>query len=281
MVKSPWFNNSNKRRFNVLSFLLAFVIAFVPMAVNFPASVQAATTLTVYPAPAGVALNGDFTTKVREPGGVWKDLDEYKNSVGSPSITNASFVYFDTDGQVEMSVTYNAGTLTSARIRGLNTEITPTINGNTMTFSISGPMKLSVEVNGDVNHNIMIFANPLEVNPPSPTDPNVIYLGPGLYQQDYTVPSGKTLYIAGGAVIKGSVDMSNATNAKVIGRGVIDHPWYVGIFADYTNQITIDGVIVNGYGSGNNGGYSINLGNATNVRSITIKPLDLINGGMA
>ena len=60
MVKSPWFNNSNKRRFNVLSFLLAFVIAFVPMAVNFPANVQAATTLTVYPAPAGVALNGDY-----------------------------------------------------------------------------------------------------------------------------------------------------------------------------------------------------------------------------
>ena len=60
-----------------------------------------------------------------------------------------------------------------------------------------------------------LFANPVEVNPPSPTDPNVIYLGPGLYTQDYTVPSGKTLYIAGGAVIKAAVNLDNATNAKV------------------------------------------------------------------
>ena len=79
-----------------------------------------------------------------------------------------------------------------------------------------------MDVNGDVDNNLMIFANPLEVNPPSPTDPDVIYLGPGLYTQNYIVPSGKTLYIAGGAVVKGGVIMNNATNAKVIGRGVLD-----------------------------------------------------------
>jgi hypothetical protein len=279
MVKRPWFSSNTKKRSRVLSFLLAFVIAFVPMTVNFPASVQAATTLTVYPAPAGVPLNGDYTVQVREPGGVWQDLDEYRTIVGSPSKYNASFVYFDTDGPVEMSVTYNAGTLTSERIRGLNTTITPTINGNTMTFSISGPMKLSVEVNGDINRNLMVFANPLEVNPPSPTDPNVIYLGPGLYQQNYTVPSGKTLYIAGGAVIQGSVDLSNSTNAKVIGRGVLDRPSYVGIFADYSNQVTIDGIIVNDYGYGNNGGYSINLGNATNATVNNYKAFGLNKWG--
>ncbi|KRE35225.1 discoidin domain-containing protein [Paenibacillus sp. Soil522] len=134
-----------------------------------------------------------------------------------------------------------------------------------MTFSISGPMKLSVEVNGNVNRNLMIFANPLEVNPPSPTDPDVIYLGPGLYQQDYTVPSGKTLYIAGGAVVQGGIVMDTATDAKVIGRGVLDRPDKIGISAHYTNQITIDGIIVNNYGNLDNGGYGINLGNATNV----------------
>ena len=203
--------------------------------------------------------------KVREPGGVWQDLDEYKTSVGSPSVTNASFVYFDTDGQVEMSVTYNTGTLTSARVRGLNTEIPPTINGNTITFSMSGPMKLSVEVNGDINRNLMVFANPVEVNPPSPTDPNVIYLGPGLYTQDYTVPSGKTLYIAGGAVVRGAIILDSATNAKVIGRGVLDRPSGRAISVDYSNQITIDGIIVNNYGSGNNGGCAINMGNSSNI----------------
>ncbi|WP_372663714.1 LamG-like jellyroll fold domain-containing protein [Cohnella sp.] len=261
------FASRGNMRSKALSIFIVFsiLVSFFPVALSFPAHVEAATTLKVYPAPSGVALNADFTAQVREPGGVWKGLDEYRTTVGHPTKSNASFVYFDTDGQVEMSVTYNAGTITSTRIRGLNTEITPTINGNTMTFAMSGPMKLSVEVNGELNRNIMIFANPLEVNPPSPTDPNVIYLGPGLYQQNYTVPSGKTLYIAGGAVVQGGIDMSNATNVKVIGRGVIDRPQYVGIIADYANQVTIDGVIVNNYGYGNNGGYSIMLGNATNV----------------
>ena len=164
-----------------------------------------------------------------------------------------------------MSVTYNPGAITSTTIRGLNTTITPAISGNTMTFSVSGPMKLSLEVNGNINRNLMIFANPVEVNPPSPTDPDVIYLGPGLYQQDYTVPSGKTLYIAGGAVVQGGIVMDAATNAKVIGRGVLDRPDKIGISAQFTNQITIDGIIVNNYGNLDNGGYGINLGNATNV----------------
>ncbi len=264
MFKSSWFHTSNMRS-KLFSFLLAFVIAFIPLAANFPSKAEAATTLQVYPAPAGIPLNADYTVQVREPGGVWQDLDEYRTTVGHPTKYNASFVYFDTDGQVEMSVTYNAGTLTSARIRGLNTVITPNINGNTMTFSMSGPMKLSVEVNGDINKHLMIFANPLEVNPPSPSDPNVIYLGPGIYQEDYTVPSGKTLYIAGGAVVQGAINFDNATNAKVIGRGVLDRPVGRAISVDYANQITIDGIIVNNYGSGNNGGCAINVGNSSNV----------------
>lgn len=153
---------------------------------------------------------------------------------------------------VSIFPTNNPGSITSTKIRGLNTTITPAISGNTMTFSLSGPMKLSVEVNGNINRNLMIFANPLEVNPPSPTDPDVIYLGPGLYQQDYTVPSGKTLYIAGG---QGGINMDNATNAKLIGRGVLDRPDKIGISAHFTNQITIDGIIVNNYGNLDNGGW--------------------------
>ncbi len=250
----------------VLSCLLAFFVLFTQISFTFPEKVQAASsTLKVYPAPSGVTLNSTYTVKVRIPGGEWEDLDEYQTTIGSPTKSNASFVYFDTEGQVEVEATYNAGTIESARVRGLNKSFTPTITGNTMNFTISGPTKLSVEVNGDVNRNIMIFANPLEVNPPSPGDPDVIYLGPGIYQRDYDVPSGKTLYIAGGAVIRGAINLDSTTNAKVIGRGVLDRPTGRGISADYANQVTIDGIIVNNYGSLDQGGCALNLGNATNA----------------
>jgi hypothetical protein len=274
------FFSTRRTGLRVLSILIAFLVAFVPTAVYSPAHVQAATTLNVYPAPSGVTLNTDYTVQVRELGGIWQDLDEYQTTVGGASTkSNASFVYFDTDGQVEVSVTNNSGAITSAEVRTLNQTISPTISGSTMTFTLSGPMKVSAVVNGNINKNLMIFANPLEVNPPSPTDPDVIYLGPGLYTQDYTVPSGKTLYIAGGAVVKGGVILDNATNAKVIGRGVLDHPRGKGVSADYTNQITIDGIIVNDYGSGDQGGCAIALGNATNVQINNFKAFSVNKWG--
>ena len=241
------------------------------MALNFPTSVQAATTLKTYPAPSGVTLNTAYTVKVRVPGGNWQDLDEYQTLVDNYHPHNVSFVNFDTDGPVEMSVTFNTGTITSAIIRPSNKNITPTINGNTMTFSISGPMNLSAMVNGDKYNTLDIFANPVEVNPPSPNDPNVIYVGPGYYTQDYIVPSGKTLYIAGGAAIKGEVILDNATNAKVMGRGVLDRPSGRAVSANYANQITIEGIILNDYGDGNNGGNAVHVAGSTNVTIDNVK----------
>lgn len=267
----------SQKRSKMLSVLITFLLFFVPMTFVFPADVQAATTLKTYPAPTGVTLDTTFTVKVRVPGGTWQDLDEYQTRIGAPSRASfASFVYFDCDGPVELSVTYNSGTVASAAVRPSYRGITPAVNGNTATFTVSGPMKLTFDVNGNVDNNLMIFANPLEVNPPSASDPNVIYLGPGYYTQDITVPSGKTLYVAGGAVLKGGVTLDNATNAKVIGRGVLDHPAYGGVSANFANQITIDGIIINDFASYNSGGNGIIVGNSTNVTINNIKGLSYL-----
>ena len=77
------FVNKSKKRSKALSIFIVFsiLVSFFPVALSFPTNVQAATTLKVYPAPAGVPLNGDYTVQVREPGGVWKDLDEYRTIV--------------------------------------------------------------------------------------------------------------------------------------------------------------------------------------------------------
>ncbi|MFD0692668.1 discoidin domain-containing protein [Paenibacillus sp. GCM10027628] len=257
------FLNRSKKRSNALFLLMALLVSFIPI---FPTNVQAATTLKTYPAPAGTTLSTDFTVKVRVPGGVWQDLDEYQTRVGAASrATFASFVYFDTDGPVDLSVTYNGGTVTSASVKPNRLGITPAISGNTMTFSISGPQKLVFDVNGNVDNDLMIFANPVEVNPPSPTDPNVIYLGPGVYNQSYTLSSGQTLYIAGGAVVKGGVILNNSTNAKVIGRGVLDHSPAAAVDLSFANNVTVDGIILNDYNAG------IEVGNATNVTINNVK----------
>ncbi len=278
------FVNKRKKRSKALSILIvfSFLVSFFPVAVSFPANVQAATTLNVYPAPSGVPLNTTYTVQVQVPGGPWQSLDVYQTTVNGYTSSKTSFAYFDTDGPVNISVTSNIGSISTAVIRPAANNITPAINGNTMTFSISGPMNISVEVNGDANNTLDLFANPVDPNPPSPTDPNVIYVGPGLYTQDYVVPSGKTLYIAGGAVIQGGINMDNATNAKVLGRGVILNAPYRAIEVDHANQITIDGIIVNDYG---NAAITAAMRLISEIppmsRSITLKPTALSDGPMA
>jgi polygalacturonase len=228
------------------------------------ASFTAQATLKVYPAPIGALLNTRFTVQVREPGGTWQNLDEYSATIGRSPVSS-SFAYFDCSGSVEVSVTLNAGNISTARVRPLSKGITPIVSGNNMTFTISGPMKLSVEVNGDRYNNLHLFANPLEVNPPVASDSNVTYLGPGIYTGDYTVASGKMLYLAGGAILRGTVTLSNTIGAKLIGRGIIDHPSYQAITSDFSDQSTIDGVIVVDYGDGNSGGWGLRCGQSTNV----------------
>ena len=262
----------SRKRSKHLPSLAAAFLAAIPFFFHPMDGLQAATTLATYANPSGgVTTNTTFTVKVRANGGAWQDLDEYQTTIGGYTPAQASFVYFDCDGPVDVSVTCNSGTVTSAAIRPLSSNVVPIIVGNTLTFTIPGPQKLSVEVNGDIYHNLHLFANPIDTNPPSPSDPNVIYLGPGVYNQNYNVPSGKTLYIAGGAVVKGAVNLDNSVNAKLLGRGILDHPSGRAISVDNSSGITIDGIIVNVYGAGDNGGCLTNVGNSSNVSINNLK----------
>lgn len=264
---SPSLSQAGKK----VALLLVVVVVSAFLTFVGGTEAQAATTLKTYAAPSGAPLNTAYTAKVRTPGGTWQDLDEWSAKVDNYNQHTTSFVYFDTDGPVELSITLNSGPISTAVIRPANRGITPVISGSTMTFSISGPTKLSAMVNGDTWNGIDIFANPIEVNPPSPADPNVIYVSPGYHSQDYVVPSGKTLYLPGNAAIHGEVILDNASNSRIVGRGVIDRPASRAVSANFANQITIDGIIIDDFGDADDGGNAISLANATNVSISDIK----------
>lgn len=221
--------------------------------------------MTVYPAPKGVAQNDDFSVKVRLPGQEWKDLDEYMIKVDEVRGTdhlpqNSSMAIFDFNGKVEVSVTSNHGEIKSARIRPLSYGITPDMNGNTLTFSLTQPRNLSVEVNGDIFHNLHLFANPIETNRPEPKDTNVIYYGPGIHNVTYgvlKVPSGKTVYLAGGAVLRGQILIKNVENVLVMGRGVIDQSIGHGLRIDNSRNIKIEGIFGSQFFTGGSRNVSI------------------------
>src|ERR1700677_697304 len=196
------------------------------------ATAQNAPVLNLYPAPLGMALNDTFTVEVRSPGTHWRKLDVYDVRVDLHTLSHASFAYFDFSGRVEARVTYNKGAIQKAEIRPASYKIQPLLEdtaGSTLSFVLDRPRNLSIEVNGDRHHNLHLFATPLETNRPSPTDPNVIYFGPGLHtdRQVIRVKSGGTVYLAGGSVVQGIiVTEDGATNVTIRGRGIIDMtPW--------------------------------------------------------
>ncbi|EKU89443.1 glycosyl hydrolase family 28 protein [Bacteroides oleiciplenus] len=238
-------------------------------------SVNSQNQLITYPAPAGAELMDDFTLKVREAGKDWQSVATYPVKVDEVretkhTVEKASMSYFDFSGEVEVSVTFNHGTIQTGRIRPLSYEITPSIDGNTMTFKLNRPRNLSVEVNGDIFHNLHLFANPIDENKPKKLkDRNLIYFGPGIHQlprDTLNVPSGKTVYVAGGAIVKGCIRAINAENVKIMGRGEV-HPEGrgAGISIINSKNVLVEGVITTQCPTG--GSDSITIRNVKAISS--------------
>jgi hypothetical protein len=232
-----------------------------------------AQQLAAYPAPTGAELNPDFTTKVRLVNGNWENLPNYQVKVdraaeGKHNVELASMSYFDFSGEVEITVTYNGGSIQTARIRPLFCNIQPEINGNTLTFKLNQPRNLSIEVNGDIFHNLHLFANPVDNFKPDKEDKNLIYFGAGIHTPEkgsrFVIPSGKTVYVAGGAVLKGQISINNVRDVKVLGRGIIDIAVKEGIRIEKSKNVYVEGVTLTQIPVGNCDSVFIN-----NVKSIS------------
>lgn len=136
----------------------------------------------------------------------------------------APFTYFDTNEETVIEI------VSKREIKWL--EIKPKSLGLSYTFSgynikvkVNKPCQFAIEINGmPYKEPLLVFVNPLETYKPSKTDTNVIYFEEGkIYKQGkIELKSGKTLYIEGGAVVEGFIKAENATDIKVIGRGILD-----------------------------------------------------------
>lgn len=203
-------------------------------------------------APQGISLNNDFIVKVRPEGkSKWVLVPTYLVKVDEVRETkhhveHASMATFDFSEKVEIAVTYNKGEIDSARVRPLSYDIPFTIEGNTLQFSLEKPANLSVEVNGDIFHNLHLFANPLDTFKVDKKNPDLIYFGPGIHHVEggeFRIPSGKTVYVAGGAVMMGRMLIENVHDVKLLGRGIIDPSVKMGIRIANSRNVYVEGLM--------------------------------------
>ena len=245
-------------------------IALITLFISFSAYSQ--NKLVTYPAPDSVAMNNDFTVKVRQAGQEWKTIPSYLINVDEVrdtkhNVENASMAYFDFSGEVEVSVTFNGGTIQTARVRPLSYNIVPIITQNALTLHLKNPCNLSVEVNGDIFHNLHLFANPVDSYVPNKKDKNLIYFGPGIHRPEggkVRVPSGKTLYLSGGAVLMGQILVEKSRDVKILGRGMVDRSVKGGIRIANSKNVYVEGLICTQVPTGGSDSVTIR-----NVKSIS------------
>jgi hypothetical protein len=202
-------------------------------------------SLVTYPAPEGIPGNPSFTVRVRPPGGQWQELFCYEVEVDLHQPRQSSMAYFDFSGAVEISVTSNRRDIRFAQVRPISYEITPDVQGNTLTFVLTQPRNLSLEINGDRFDNLHLFAGPIETERPDPDDPRVMFFGPGVHApgRRLDIPSNTTVYLAGGAVLKTTLVCERVENVRILGRGVL-YQGRRGIEVNFSNDIEIDGITV-------------------------------------
>ncbi|MEO8736622.1 MAG: PKD domain-containing protein, partial [Edaphobacter sp.] len=136
----------------------------------------------------------------------------------------------------------------------------PIRHGATITFAMAGPSKLTISRPGDhfADADILfLFANPPDHSRITSETPGVRYYAPGVHRENIDAHSGDTIYLAGGAVVFGSLNIWQVHNVRVLGTGVIiyDGPqdphsdegwmhkpnWHV-IVMDNAHDIEIDGI---------------------------------------
>jgi hypothetical protein len=237
----------NRKALRTGSILMGMI--WVMISLLFPMGMMA--QVHVFDAPAGVALNNNFTVEVRPVGQTqWQRLAAYNIKVAKmenlkKTEENASLAYFSTAGKVEVAVRLNEGSLQTARIRPLSYGIQSKLEGNTLYFTIDKPCNLSVEVNGDIFHNLHLFADPVYEFKDT-TAKNVIYFRPGLHELPnglLRVPSNTTVYIAGGAFVKGRIIFDSVCNSRLLGYGIVEPAEGGGIGIGKSKNIEVEGVI--------------------------------------
>ena len=227
----------------------------------------------VYPAPEGIELSSDFTVIVEG-----QQVPVYKTKVPPagpiPRLTRslsefgfASFASFDMRASVDVTITCPEP-VKSIKILPTSFHIVPKVHDKTITITIDKPKHVTVEVNGDWQESLHIFANPFEANAPAPDDPDVVYFGPGVHEiTSLSVGDNKTVYLAGGAYIRCGMDPDEkpeqvgqskmllptftlgGKNITFCGRGIIDQSAIprakrrYSLLVHDSEDVTIEGVI--------------------------------------
>ncbi|MBR6980239.1 MAG: glycoside hydrolase family 88 protein [Prevotella sp.] len=215
-----------------------------------------------YPAPDGAPLKHDYDVYVQPRGNKeWTKIDTYMAKVnasvggGKHAVSEISYCMFDFTGDVFVKVVSKNRTFKSARIRpDFRGTIAKMLNDTTVQFLLFQPENVSVEFDGDITNNLLVFTSKPPVSKEEAereakqNGRAFKYYAPGFYNQQDTifVESNTTVYLAGGAYFTSTFAINDAENVSLLGRGIARPPrGYEGCHVYRSKNVLIDGMVLN------------------------------------
>lgn len=214
-----------------------------------------------YAAPEGAPMKQDYDVYIQPRGGKeWTKIDTYMAKVNAPigdnkhRVSEISYGVFDFTGDVFVRVICKNKKYKTARIRPDYKGVIANVqNDSTVQFLLFQPENVSVEFDGNITDNLLLFTS----KPPVSADEakkmakkegrEFIYYGAGVYDEDtIKVASNTTVYLAGGAYFKGTFAINDAENVSIIGRGIArPERGYEGCHVYRSKNVLIDGLVLN------------------------------------
>ena len=233
-----------------------------------------------YHAPQGAPLKHDYDVFVQPRGKEeWTKIDTYMAKVNAPQQdgthkqSEISYCFFDFTGDVFVKVVCKNKKFSKARIRpDYRGTIAQVQNDSTVRFLLFQPENVSVEFDGDITNNLLVFTSKPGVtmekakNEAKREKRNFVYYAPGFYTEEtISIPSNTTVYLAGGSYFTGTFAIEDAENVSILGRGVArPQRGYEGCHVYRSRNVLVDGLIVNTCPVGESDGVTLH-----DVRSIS------------
>lgn len=145
----------------------------------------------------------------------------------------------------------------SVRIRPLSLGILPTmVNDSTFRFTLTEPRDLSIEVNGDIYHNLQLFVTRpyrTDVKKPKPskrgpnlTAPVIVFpAGKHILPSDTLFArSGQTIIVEDGAWVEGTILCDHVRNVRIVGPGVVRPKGRgFGVEIRHSRQVRVEDIV--------------------------------------
>ena len=226
-----------------------------------------------YPAPEGAPLKHDYDVFVQPRGSKeWTRVDTYMAKVNSrpspdPSrnggepgggkhqVSEISYSVFDFTGDVFVKVICKNRKFQTVRIRpDYRGTIANVQNDSTVQFLLFQPENVSVEFDGDITNNLLVFTSKPSVSKEEAEREAKAqgrafkYYAPGYYNQQDTIyiDSNTTVYLEGGSYFTSTFAINDAENVSILGRGIArPERGYEGAHVHRSKNVLIDGLVLN------------------------------------